>query len=273
MVTRRLKHRYLWVDAICIILRGAMVVLPGWLSLRMQDKTREAYRKWHDVVEEYTNRQLTEPLDRLPAISGVAHVFQRITNSQYIAGLWSDNLIPDLGLVVATNADVESSSAVLPLARYRAPTFSWASVEHQTTYKLGRHWVTAKWCAVVHNWSNSARFESPGSGAKCAKKEIYVVSRGIAELRPYVDMALESFVAVNTEDVMETSIRQAPLKSSKKRIESPTPVYLLYLGYWLSERPARSQHLQWLSHAYLLLGKSPADMSKSSNASENAEAL
>ncbi|KAB8233185.1 uncharacterized protein BDW43DRAFT_319895 [Aspergillus alliaceus] len=193
------------------------------------DKTREAYRKWHDVVEEYTNRQLTEPLDRLPAISGIAHVFQRITNSQYIAGLWPDNLIPR----------------------------SW----------LGRRWVTAEWCAVVHTGATVLGLNPLGrvQSAYATLRgllEIYVVSRGSAELRPYVDMALESFVAVNTEDVMETSIRQAPLKSSKKRIESPTPVYLLYLGYWLGERPARSQHLQWLSHAYLLLGKSPADMSK-----------
>ncbi|RYP17993.1 hypothetical protein DL765_004212 [Monosporascus sp. GIB2] len=87
------------------------------------------------MVSTYSMRSLTKGSDKLPAMSGIADLMQKATKSQFVAGLWVDNLIDDLRWTVEPNTiwddqDPETTGFVTHRAssEYRAPTFSWASI-------------------------------------------------------------------------------------------------------------------------------------------------
>ena len=84
---------------------------------------------WQHIVEEYMDRHLTVASDKLPAISGIAHKIKGATKSAYIAGLWADNIASEL-LWSASPKDGDTYA----LPQYRAPTFSWASLNVPVTY-------------------------------------------------------------------------------------------------------------------------------------------
>ncbi|RAL64229.1 hypothetical protein DID88_002121 [Monilinia fructigena] len=69
--------------------------------------------------------------DRLPALSGIAQYFDNymkggVRGAQYLAGLWKDSLVKDLCWYVQVSENHCAPSRAKP---YRAPTWSWASVD------------------------------------------------------------------------------------------------------------------------------------------------
>jgi hypothetical protein len=93
---------------------------------------QQASRYWWDTVRKYSTRNLTVKQDKLPAMSGVAEIVQRVTGSAYVAGLWADTLVTDLAWVRNRLQDRETYWAP---ADCITPTFSWASVEgHISSY-------------------------------------------------------------------------------------------------------------------------------------------
>jgi hypothetical protein len=93
---------------------------------------QQASQYWWDTVRKYSTRNLTVKQDKLPAVSGVAKIVQRVTGSAYVAGLWAGTLVTDLAWVRNRLQDRETHWAP---ADYIAPTFSWASVEgHISSY-------------------------------------------------------------------------------------------------------------------------------------------
>ncbi len=106
---------------------GSTFYSPSILSL-----WGDPYQAWRKIVEEYTTRALTIHLDKLPAVSGIARSLQRGAEKQrafmgeYLAGVWSEELVIDLlwtikrdGLEMTTHRAKD----------YRAPSWSWASIE------------------------------------------------------------------------------------------------------------------------------------------------
>lgn len=83
---------------------------------------------WWTVVQEYSKREMAVPSDKLIAISAIAEEFsvamsrQRNKNWSYLAGLWRETLIFDLLWVT-------SKEGLKPRPKYRAPSWSWASVD------------------------------------------------------------------------------------------------------------------------------------------------
>jgi hypothetical protein len=86
----------------------------------------EAIRKWRYIVSDYTDMNLTNPRDRLPAIAGVATQFERLMGGRYLAGLWESALPGDLLWRMDRSAQYTQ--------QYRAPTWSWASIEGKVKY-------------------------------------------------------------------------------------------------------------------------------------------
>ncbi|KAI1300819.1 heterokaryon incompatibility protein-domain-containing protein [Xylaria venustula] len=83
--------------------------------------------RWHEIVEEYSYLSLTFERDKFPALSGVAKQMQRFREARYVAGLWEDNLIEDLlWRTFALSAERPS--------KWRAPTWSWASINGRVQY-------------------------------------------------------------------------------------------------------------------------------------------
>ena len=90
------------------------------------------FQNWNTLVMDYTRRQLTFPNDKLVAISAIAEEFASLCNSKYLAGLWRKSFSEGLGWHVA-RAPIRRPS------EYRAPSWSWASVNSQVEYTRSTH--------------------------------------------------------------------------------------------------------------------------------------
>jgi len=54
--------------------------------------SRDAFEFWNQIVDAYSQCELTRSNDKLIALSGLAHLFQAVTGEEYIAGLWKSRL-------------------------------------------------------------------------------------------------------------------------------------------------------------------------------------
>lgn len=53
--------------------------------MSFKDGNLEVYDEWQWLVSNYSNREMTKELDKLPALSGVAHKFADITGDLSLA--------------------------------------------------------------------------------------------------------------------------------------------------------------------------------------------
>jgi hypothetical protein len=92
----------------------------------------ENYKTWKCIVENYTRRRITKSADWLPALSGVAQKLKHSWDDDYYAGIWKRHFISSLtwhrtarwmGPKETTDERYE------PLLDYRAPSWSWASID------------------------------------------------------------------------------------------------------------------------------------------------
>ncbi|KAF4815410.1 hypothetical protein CGCTS75_v013069 [Colletotrichum tropicale] len=90
---------------------------PRWEGL---DHSSTLTRGWHELLWEYGPRELTNPLDKLPAFSGIAKSLSKGFKDEYLAGLWRGSLIEGL---------CWQGLRCKPIEQYRAPSWSWASVD------------------------------------------------------------------------------------------------------------------------------------------------
>ena len=95
-------------------------------------KPSENYKNWQRLVEGYSSCKLTKEEDKLIALSGIARRFHSALGSEFLAGLWRQNLPMELIWRVGR---AESDSVGQP-SRYRAPSWSWASVDAQIINKF-----------------------------------------------------------------------------------------------------------------------------------------
>jgi hypothetical protein len=100
----------------------------GMLELRRQVPHTPWLHFWYRVVVVlYSHMELSIPSDKLVALSGIAkHVMPRMS-STYVAGMWQERLERSLLWTVLHNA-----TSTRPLF-YRAPSWSWASVDGHIT--------------------------------------------------------------------------------------------------------------------------------------------
>ncbi|KAK3949126.1 heterokaryon incompatibility protein-domain-containing protein [Pseudoneurospora amorphoporcata] len=103
-------------------------------------------RPWSEVVGEYSSRHLSFSADKLRALSAIAQVYHRETGKEYLAGLWREDLplalcwfaVPKTSSRTSTNEnsnlDPEDYPRILQArpAGYRAPSWSWASIDDAT---------------------------------------------------------------------------------------------------------------------------------------------
>ncbi|KAH0537836.1 hypothetical protein FGG08_005449 [Glutinoglossum americanum] len=95
-----------------------------------------AHSLWYLLVTEYTLRLLTRPSDRLPAVSGLARIFQNLfgTRSKSVAGIWSGDALNGLTWHRRTPITEDAGKGQIADSRppnlcSSAPSFSWASVD------------------------------------------------------------------------------------------------------------------------------------------------
>lgn len=84
-----------------------------------------SYRAWYDLIQNYGCRKLSKSSDKLPALAGLARRFQDQLGDEYCAGLWRRQLIEGLCWEVTKEERDRTSEP----AEYRAPSWSWASID------------------------------------------------------------------------------------------------------------------------------------------------
>ncbi|KAK1948896.1 heterokaryon incompatibility protein [Colletotrichum sublineola] len=86
------------------------------------------HRVWNSVAQAYSDTRLTKSSDKLIALSGIAKYFATRINDVYVVSMWRRYLASSLLWQVEKQAQVDGSPSTRP-DTYRAPSFSWASVD------------------------------------------------------------------------------------------------------------------------------------------------
>lgn len=90
---------------------------------------------WWRIIQDYTSRNLTNYMDKLPALSGMARIWQLRTEDRYLAGLWERNLPEDLLWIVHPFLNKSPNSRP---PSYRAPSWTWCSIDGTIMYRSAR---------------------------------------------------------------------------------------------------------------------------------------
>ncbi|KAF2010216.1 HET-domain-containing protein [Aaosphaeria arxii CBS 175.79] len=85
----------------------------------------DALERWVKVVYKSTNRKLTLPSDKLPALATLAKTYSPYLGNYY-AGMWEYNLLWQMRW---TTSKYEAREAKAP-SSYRAPSWSWTSLDN-----------------------------------------------------------------------------------------------------------------------------------------------
>ncbi|GME63354.1 heterokaryon incompatibility protein [Neofusicoccum parvum] len=96
-----------------------------------------AHAHWSELVNAYSATRLSRPADKLIAVQALAETMQDATGDAYVAGLWRSRLAED----VLWRTDVDERRPLRRPARWRAPTWSWASLDAQVESRGAYHYV------------------------------------------------------------------------------------------------------------------------------------
>lgn len=122
-----------------------------------QEKARQA---WLSVIFDYTNRNITVPGDKLVALAGIVEEFHRVYNTEYIAGLWRKTLLLDLLWARSSAYEMKPRPT-----NYRAPSWSWASIDGLVEYRYMEEKKAKASCTIqskiVHCQVTLAREDIP----------------------------------------------------------------------------------------------------------------
>ncbi|TGO50008.1 hypothetical protein BCON_0194g00190 [Botryotinia convoluta] len=107
-------------------------------------------RAWNSIVETFTMRSLTNPEDRLPAISAIAKELAFVWNDEHIFGVMRSTVERHLSWVVVSRhgLDTKHDNA----RNDRAPSWSWVSIDCQVIITmLASHFHVKTTCLEIDN--------------------------------------------------------------------------------------------------------------------------
>ncbi|KAF2118807.1 heterokaryon incompatibility protein-domain-containing protein [Lophiotrema nucula] len=81
------------------------------------------YNCWVTILQDFWNRDLTYPTDRLAALAGIAQRFQRVTGDEYLGGLWRSQIQTCLSWYCERGIGPRRPD----LGELQGPSWSWAS--------------------------------------------------------------------------------------------------------------------------------------------------
>ncbi|KAG4443507.1 hypothetical protein IFR05_000980 [Cadophora sp. M221] len=117
-------------------------------TFRGKKRRQVEARPWHNLIYEFTQKNLTQPNDRLRAVEGIASEFSDSTSSIYVqnAGIWKSDMIGGMAWYRQWNQDSKQLSI--------APSWSWASISGQVVsmYRRTEHVVNI----VEVDWKKTA---------------------------------------------------------------------------------------------------------------------
>jgi hypothetical protein len=114
-------------------IRRPWLATPMESNFRPRDDFERLARDFYDVVEQYTECQLTDVKDKLPALSGIARRYQKLTGDQYFGGLWKHSIAHGL----AWNPDGRCIVPAEPPVDGQIPSWSLASTSRGVHFYEG----------------------------------------------------------------------------------------------------------------------------------------
>lgn len=158
------------------------------------------YNRWLQLVQTYSQLELSYKSDRLPALSGIAYLIGSKTKDEYIAGLWRGDIAAGLLWYVWPCQPATST--------YIAPSWAWASATSVWTLQsTRRRFVNLKVIDIHAELSTSnpygeisaASLTVSGPLKRCSTKHLikkghryYVLKGEISKVRFAFDTGLSS---------------------------------------------------------------------------------
>ncbi|KAL1857108.1 hypothetical protein Daus18300_010451 [Diaporthe australafricana] len=146
------------------------------------------FTRWHKILNQYTVRQLTNPDDKLIALSGVAQYFKRIfPDDYYIAGLWKSRLATELLWAMVHGASKEDWQTRNKTHRHLS--FSWVSVKGAVCNQADPHKPShvvepvAEVELIKYRMSPDTMEANEGEGQPFAEDIFSLPSESIVEIR------------------------------------------------------------------------------------------
>ncbi|KAF2419879.1 HET-domain-containing protein, partial [Tothia fuscella] len=99
------------------------------VSSILSEVSDAAHERWKKVVERFLKTGLTKEKDKLIALAGIAELMSNQIRGRYIAGMWEKYLPSQLLWYVEPVYDNGLLSYPSRRPAYRAPSFSWASID------------------------------------------------------------------------------------------------------------------------------------------------
>jgi hypothetical protein len=89
---------------------------------------RDFVSTWTDIVQNYSKRTLSNPDDKLLALSSIARKLSQLSGNEYVAGLWK-HALP--GLLLWSPFGTGKYAL-----KYVAPSWSWASIDGDLRFEI-----------------------------------------------------------------------------------------------------------------------------------------
>ncbi|KAM5343900.1 hypothetical protein ACJ41O_012437 [Fusarium nematophilum] len=186
--------------------------------------------RWMRLVEQYSTRNLTVASDKLPALSGLAHLTAERTGDTYFAGLWKSDFLSGLNWAIKAYepthqcSDTAHDCAMPPATRstveypaeYRAPSWSWASLDAEIDYSALGDEVLAACADVQVEPMGKDAFGRVASGSVTLKGPIYELARREFDGREGVIHPLQTGVYATWSSGKRTFFGFKGAKASKK---------------------------------------------------------
>ncbi|KAL2691277.1 hypothetical protein Neosp_001658 [[Neocosmospora] mangrovei] len=226
------------------------------------------YEEWDDTIGQLNpdRAHFTRETDLLPAIAGLAALFQKELDDEYLAGLWKNNLHRDLNWTFL-DADEISYEALLQglenPSPYLAPSWSWASLRRYFRFDLN-HPTLMPDCRPEYTklvpritLRGSTVFGEVSHGALDMTAKVYVGTRKIVYKQVYpafsapqdaVRLDGEYFAHIKTDCTIEDLFATSEIR------ELVTPISFLLIGSTIRRNSDANYFSSRLSDSSLTLG-------------------
>jgi len=186
------------------------------------------HQEWCHFRNEYSGLKLTKEEDIFVALNGIAQAVAEVTNDTLIAGLWKDRMIEDLCWRRLTRDFVHPINAPPKPSTWRAPTWSWASInriieghalwwEREST--LGMMNETAVLKDITVNQKPSGQVMNASVTLTCRLMPIFPPNSVIGKWVPYeVTVVLDDCTITNARDLCD-EISMVILRHRESRTE------------------------------------------------------
>ncbi len=160
---------------------------PNMLVSPLVQRKAKLELLWNQIVQLYSAANLTFGKDKLPALSGVAKLGHNETGDQYLAGLWRARVEEQLcWRRWRSEPDIKRPS-------WRAPSWSWASVDGRVTWYTLQEGVLETAYAHVLNASTTPYADDPFGQVTAGVIRLACSSMAAGHLMPWKKSNGEGF--------------------------------------------------------------------------------